>query len=160
MRFLTSICSVDLLLSEWQPGPVSGPGGFDTLEGQTGLGTFGDWGPLLKVLEGQTATRGPHDLPPVGTGVVRQASSVCDTLNHCDVWAVRSTGRTLLIWLLHTWLDFTFGHVTQAYRSSTHGSDFRAQNVHHMKISKLKTVLATPQQKRQKVQQSQQKVPN
>ena len=38
-------------------------------------------------------------------------------------------------------MDFTLGYVTQAYRSSTHGSDFRAKNVHHSKISKLRLYL-------------------
>ena len=80
----TSVRSVDLLLSERQPGPVGGPGGLDTLKGQTGHGALGHGGPLLQVLEGQLAARGPHDLPTVGLGVVRQPSSVRHSLDHFE----------------------------------------------------------------------------
>lgn len=54
----------------------------DALELQPGHGALGHGGPLLEVLKDQLPARGPHDLAPVGPGVVGQAPPVRDTLHH------------------------------------------------------------------------------
>jgi len=78
----TSVCSVDLLLSEGQSGALLGSGRLDTLQGQSGHGALGDRGALLEVLEHQLATGSANNLPLVRLGVVRQSSAVSHSLNH------------------------------------------------------------------------------
>ena len=80
--FLTAIGSEDLLVSERQSFSLSWSGRLDTLQFDTGHGAFWESWPLLQVLENQLASGSADLLPTVWSGVVRQPSSIGDTLNH------------------------------------------------------------------------------
>ena len=81
-KFLTSVCSEDLLVSETVSGTFAGSHGLDTLELDSGHGALGHGGSLLQVLEDQLATGRADRSSTVGLGVVRQPAAVGDTLNH------------------------------------------------------------------------------
>ena len=78
----TSVCSEDLLFAERQPLSFSGSARFNTLQLDAGHGTFWKGWPFLEVLEHQFTTGCAYLLPTIRLGVVRQSSSVGNTLNH------------------------------------------------------------------------------
>ena len=88
---LTAIGSEDLLMSERQPFPLSWSWRLDTLQFDTSHGAFRQSWSLLQVLENQLATGSADLLPTVRSGVVRQPSSIGDTLNHLkEYWKIVS----------------------------------------------------------------------
>merc|ERR1740122_227936 len=98
----TSVCSEDLLFAKRQPLSFSGSARFDTLQLNAGHGTFWKGWPFLEVLEHQFTTGCAYLLPTIRLGVVRQSSSVGNTLNHLsfrkfDLLKKNSKGKRKLI---------------------------------------------------------------
>ena len=80
--FLTSVSPEDLFVSETVSGAFAGPHWLDTLQLDSGHGTLGHGWSLLEVLEDQLASGCSDGASSVRLGVVRQASTVRDTLDH------------------------------------------------------------------------------
>ena len=73
---------VDGLLASGEASLLLVGGRLDSLQPQASHGALGHRGPLLEVLEDQLTARGPHLLHSVRLGVVRQPTSVGDSLHH------------------------------------------------------------------------------
>ena len=78
----STVCTVDGLLSLAHARLLLVGRGLDTLELESGDGTFGNRGSLLQVLEYQFTAGGTDGLDLIGPGVVGEATPVGDTLNH------------------------------------------------------------------------------
>ena len=81
---LTSVSPEDLLVPEGHPAALRRSRRLHALQFDAGHGAFGHLGTLLEVLEHQLPAGSPSDLATVGTGVVRQPSSVGNALDHLE----------------------------------------------------------------------------
>ena len=92
---LTSVGTVDFLVSERMSGFFGWSHRFNTLQPKTSHWTFWYIRSFLQILKYQFATGRSNNLSPIGFCIIRQSSSVRYSLNHFEVTFLKLNGKIL-----------------------------------------------------------------